>query len=126
MENTNTSVLTKKDHFRNWLRFQLFLNTSSSFDRLYGIGFCYAISATLKKLYSKKEDLIEALKRHSTTFITEPTYGSSIYGATVAMEEAKAKGEEIPDELIINFKTGLMGPLAGFGMKRLTKRKKLI
>lgn len=115
MENTNTSLLTKKDHFRNWLRFQLFLNTSSSFDRLYGIGFCYAISSTLKKLYEKKEDLVEALKRHSTTFITEPTYGASIYGATVAMEEAKARGEEIPDDLIINFKTGLMGPLAGFG-----------
>ncbi len=115
MGNTNEQVLTKKEHFNLWMRFQLFLNTSSSFDRLYGIGYAYALSPVLKKLYPNKEDLTTALKRHSTTFITEPTYGASIYGATVAMEEAKANGDDVPDELIVNFKTGLMGPVAGFG-----------
>lgn len=109
------SLLSKKEHFRIWLKFQLFINTGSSFDRLYGMGFCYTLANFLSKIYTKKEDLINALKRHSTTFITEPTYGAAILGATVAMEEAKAEGEDVPDELITNFKTGLMGPVAGFG-----------
>lgn len=109
------SLLTKKEHFRIWLRFQLFVNTGSSFDRLYGMGFCYSIAKFLNKVYKNKEDLKSALKRHSTTFITEPTYGAAILGATVAMEEAKSEGEDVPEELITNFKTGLMGPIAGFG-----------
>ena len=82
------SLLSKKEHFRIWLKFQLFINTGSSFDRLYGMGFCYTLANFLSKIYTKKEDLINALKRHSTTFITEPTYGAAILGATVAMEEA--------------------------------------
>jgi mannose/fructose/N-acetylgalactosamine-specific phosphotransferase system component IID len=115
VQSEETSVISKRDHFFAWLRYTLFLNTSSSFDRLYGIGFANAIAPLLKKLYPKREKLVAALERQSSTFITEPTYGAVIPGAVVAMEEAKSKGEEIPDELIVGFKTGLMGPIAGFG-----------
>jgi len=34
---------------------------------------------------------------------------------TLSMEEEKANGAEIPDEVITGFKTGLMGPIAGIG-----------
>lgn len=48
-------------------------------------------------------------------FNTEAIWGTPIHGITIAMEEEKAKGEDIPDSAITGIKTGLMGPLAGIG-----------
>ncbi|WP_083768453.1 PTS system mannose/fructose/sorbose family transporter subunit IID [Thermosediminibacter oceani] len=69
----------------------------------------------IKKLYTTKEDIIAAIKRHLVFFNTEPICGSVIHGITIAMEEEKANGEPISDEGINAIKTGLMGPLAGIG-----------
>ena len=46
---------------------------------------------------------------------TEPQLGALIPGITIAMEEARAKGEDVSEELIVNTKNALMGPFAGIG-----------
>jgi PTS system mannose-specific IID component len=67
------------------------------------------------KLYDNKEDQKQLMSRHTQFFNTEPLIGSIIPGIVLGMEEQKASGQDIPDELIGGIKTALMGPLAGIG-----------
>jgi len=60
-------------------------------------------------------DETAALKRHLEFYNTHPWVSSVVFGVTAAMEEQKAKGEEISEETITSVKVGLMGPLAGVG-----------
>lgn len=109
------SILTKKDLIKGWLTWINTAEFSSSFERLQSLAFAAWISPILEKLYKNKEDLKAALKRHLVFFNTEGSWGTLIHGITVAMEEEKAITGEIPDEMIINLKTGFMGPMAGIG-----------
>ena len=83
-------------------------------------GVCSELVTALKKFYPNKEDkphYIEALKRNMTFFNTEAHWGGGpCLGLTLAMEEKKSRNyDAIPGEMIVNLKTGLMGPLAGIG-----------
>ena len=69
----------------------------------------------IKKLYKTDEERGEALRRHSTFYNTEPQLGSVVNGIVIGLEEAKANGQPIEDELIDGVKVGLMGPIAGVG-----------
>ncbi|EJE4563043.1 MULTISPECIES: PTS system mannose/fructose/sorbose family transporter subunit IID [Enterococcaceae] len=115
METQKNSKLTKRDirnvYFRWWMGCELTLN----FERYQGLGFCNSFAPCLEKLYGPGEELQKALKRHLEFFNTQAIWGAMIPGAVLAMEEAKASGEDIPDETITSFKTGLMGPMAGIG-----------
>lgn len=96
----------KKVFWRS-LTFQM----SWCYERMQAQGFCATIIPILKKIYTKKEDLTLALKRHLEFFNTCPNYGGyPILGITVALEEQQAD----PD-MIRGIKTALMGPLAGLG-----------
>ena len=48
-------------------------------------------------------------------FNTEATIGASSPVSCYRLEEDRANGAEIPDEVIASIKTGLMGPMAGIG-----------
>lgn len=110
------NMLTKKDLNKCYIRLSLWGETSINFERMQGIGFCNAMIPALKKLYTTKEDLSEALKRHLQFFNTELMFGNLIFGPTIALEEEKAENpDKIPDELITSFKTGTMGPVAAIG-----------
>lgn len=110
------NMLTKKDLNKCYIRLSLWGETSLNFERMQGIGFCNAMIPALKKLYTTKEDLSEALKRHLQFFNTELMFGNLIFGPTIALEEEKAENpDKIPDELITSFKTGTMGPVAAIG-----------
>ncbi len=108
-------ILSKKDLVKGWLTWINTVEFSSSFERLQSLAFVGWISPILQKLYKNKEDLVAALRRHLVFFNTEGSWGSLIHGITIAMEEEKAISGEIPDEMIVNLKTGFMGPLAGIG-----------
>ena len=69
----------------------------------------------IKKLYDDPEEQKDALRRHSMFYNTEPQIGAIVNGIAVGMEEKKANGEPIDDEVINALKVGLMGPLAGIG-----------
>lgn len=111
----NKVTLSKKDVFKSYLNWFFFAESNYNYERLQATGFAHAMVPIIKKLYSKKEDRIDAIKRHLAFFNTEPMCGSVIHGITIAMEEERANGEAIPVEGINSIKTGLMGPLAGIG-----------
>ena len=115
MENQKTSVLTKKDVTKTYLRWWWTAELSNSFERMQALAVGASFAPVLKKLYPDEEDLKAALKRHLGFFNTQAIWGSLIHGSVLAMEEQKAAGEEVPDEVIVDFKTGLMGPMAGIG-----------
>ncbi|WHH60518.1 PTS system mannose/fructose/sorbose family transporter subunit IID [Petroclostridium sp. X23] len=109
------TVLTKKDVLKAYNRWYWACEVSNSYERMQTLAFCYSISGILAKLYKKREDLVAALQRHLNFFNSQGIWGSTIHGIVIAMEEAKARGEDVPDDTITGIKTGLMGPLAGIG-----------
>ena len=108
--------ITNKDLMKVWWRWVFFQEASVSYERLQAPGFFYAISPVLVKLYGDNpEELTAACKRHMQFYNSEPYCGLAIHGITLALEEERANGAPISDEAINSLKTGLMGPLAGFG-----------
>ena len=113
-------ILSKKDVLKSYLIYWFTAEICHSFERMQAPGFCAALVPALKKFYPNKEDkphYIEALKRNMTFFNTEAHWGGGpCLGLTLAMEEKKSRNyDAIPGEMIVNLKTGLMGPLAGIG-----------
>ena len=81
-----------------------------------GLAFCHVMVPVLEKLYKDNpEELKAAYKRHMQFYNTEPQLGALIPGITIAMEEARAAGEDVSEELIVSTKNALMGPFAGIG-----------
>ena len=107
--------LTKKELIKSWFLWLVFCQSSYSYERMQAPGFAHAMAPIIEKLYDKKEDRADALKRHLVFFNTQPTLGSIIPGIVAAMEEEKSNGAPIDTEAINSIKTGLMGPLAGIG-----------
>ena len=108
-------MLTTKD-LRSMYWRSTFLLGSFNFERMQAIGFCMTLMPAIKKFYpNDKTQQAAALKRHLEFYNTHPWISSVVFGVTAAMEEQRAKGENIGDETITNVKVGLMGPLAGVG-----------
>ena len=75
-----------------------------------------AMLPVIKRLYTDPEDIKAALKRYLVFFNTEPSFiGNVIPGICASLEEERANGADISDEMINGLRTGLMGPLAGVG-----------
>ncbi|WP_300341598.1 PTS system mannose/fructose/sorbose family transporter subunit IID [Fusobacterium sp.] len=108
-------ILNKKDITKAYIRWWWTAEVSNSFERMQAVAVCATMGPVLQKLYKNKEDLVAALKRHLIFFNSQAIWGGLIHGTAIAMEEEKAMGQEIPDEVITGIKTGLMGPLAGIG-----------
>ena len=92
-----------------------FLQASWNYERMQNLGWCYTLVPAIKKLYTKKEDQVAALKRHMEFFNTHPYVAAPIVGVTLALEEERANGADIDDAAIQGVKIGMMGPLAGIG-----------
>ena len=108
-------MLTTKD-LRSMYWRSTFLLGSFNFERMQAIGFCITLMPAIKKFYpDDKTQQAAALKRHLEFYNTHPWISSVVFGVTAAMEEQRAKGEDIGDDTITNVKVGLMGPLAGVG-----------
>ena len=108
-------LLTRQDVFQGWLRWLFFSHSTYNWERMQGMGFAHSMTPIIKKLYTTKEDISAALKRHLVFFNTQPDIGGVIHGVTIAMEEERAAGADISDDAINAVKTGLMGPMAGIG-----------
>ena len=112
---TAEKMLTTRDLRRMYWR-STFLLGSFNFERMQAMGFCYTLMPAIRKVYrGDKAAQAAALKRHLEFYNTHPWVSSVVFGVTAAMEEQKAKGEEISEETITSVKVGLMGPLAGVG-----------
>ena len=112
---TSEKMLTTHDLRRMYWR-STFLLGSFNFERMQAMGFCYTLMPAIRKVYrGDKAAEAAALKRHLEFYNTQPWVSSVVFGVTAAMEEQKAKGEDISEETITSVKVGLMGPLAGVG-----------
>lgn len=107
--------LSKKALKQSWFRWYCGNLASNSFQWLETFGFADSMVPVIKELYDSKEDQIAALKRHAAFYNTEPQIGTVINGVVCGLEEEKANGADIDDEVINGIKIGLMGPLAGIG-----------
>jgi len=104
--------LTKRD-IRNIFFRSLALEANFNFETWQNTGFVFTIIPALKRLYTNKDDMAKALKRHLQLFNTSP-YGSTlVFGITAAMEEQNSRDPDFDAESISTVKLGLMGPLAG-------------
>ncbi len=108
-------TITNKDLRNTFTMWWLTTELSNSYERLQALAFCNAIATPLRRLYPDDEDYSAALQRHLQFYNSEGTFGLIIHGVTLSMEEEKAKGAELPEEVITGIKTGLMGPIAGIG-----------
>lgn len=97
---------------RRWL---LQNEVCDNYARYMAMNFHNAMAPILRKLYTNDADLSEAMHRHQVFFNVEAVFGGLILGGVLAFEEEKANGADIPGEVIIGFKNGLMGPLSGIG-----------
>ncbi|MDF9825739.1 mannose/fructose/N-acetylgalactosamine-specific phosphotransferase system component IID [Breznakia sp. PF5-3] len=107
--------LNKKDIrkcYRNWITFAL---GCQNMERMMAPAFVRMFGLVADKLYDNEEEKIALLQRHTQFFNTEEAMGSIIPGIILGMEEKRAEGEAIPDDLIQSTKTALMGPFAGIG-----------
>lgn len=110
------AILTRKDIDKAAWSYIFFSQATQNFERMMGLAFCHVLEPILKKLYKNDpEEYRRSLQRHMQFYNTEPQLGSLIPGITIAMEEARAKGEDVSEELIVNTKNALMGPFAGIG-----------
>lgn len=109
-------VLDKKDLRLLWLR-SFGLQSAFSFDRMQAIGFAWAMTPLLRKIYrNQPQEFSLALKRHLMFINTNPWVSGPIFAMTADLEIRKALGEQdIEEQAIQGLKSGLMGPLAGVG-----------
>ena len=112
--NNKKVVLSDATRKKVWWRHQ-FLQGSWNYERMQNGGWAFSMIPAIKELYTKKEDQVEALKRHLEFYNTHPYVSSPVMGVTLAMEEEKANGTAIDDAAIQGVKVGMMGPLAGVG-----------
>lgn len=111
-----TKKLDRKDVVKAFIRWSFISHTNYNYERLQASSFVSSLKPVLTKLYGDDiNEMKSALQRHMVFFNTEPHFGGVIHGIVIAMEEQRANGAPITDEVINSVKTGLMGPLAGVG-----------
>ena len=93
----------------------LSVDGSFNYERQMSLAFQYSISPVLKRLYPKKEDMAEALVRHSEFYNVTPPLSPLVTGIAAAMEEQHANDPEFDVTTINAVKASLMGPLSGIG-----------
>ena len=107
--------LTKGDRRKHWL-IGLGAEIGYNYERMQASGNLLAMVPVIRRLYSDPADISAAMKRYLVFFNTEPSFiGNIIPGICASLEEKRANGADVSDEMINGLRTGLMGPLAGVG-----------
>lgn len=113
---TNKSRLTKKELRQIWYRWGFTHLSSMSYEKLQAHAWAFSYIPFAEKYYKDDpEAKRRLLVRHSMFYNTEPQTGQIINGIVASMEEEIALGKDVPEELPVNIKATLMGPLAGIG-----------
>lgn len=106
------TVLTKKDITKAAYRWQMMSCSTLNYEVLQGGTFAYAIAPALRKIYANDEEYKEALLSHYRYFNSNPWTVNVIVGAVLALEDSQGNDARTT---IQDFKTSMMGPLAGIG-----------
>lgn len=110
----NREPLTKKELDRLFWRYQLQYLYSCNLENWHGNSYVYDMAPLYRKYYDK-EGRRAGMLRMIDFINTEQTTASVLWGILVSMEEQKALGAPVDDEMIRTVKSSLMGPLAGIG-----------
>ena len=100
--------LSKHDVRMCYLNWTMFSHSCYNYERLQATSFAEAMGVILKKLYPNKEDLGREMGKHFVFFNTEPNTGGVIHGVVIAMEEQRANGAPISEDMINGIKTCLL------------------
>ncbi len=92
----------------------LLIQSSWSFDRMQSLGFAYAMTPALRRLYPNDEEYRRRINLHLDYFNTQPYLASFVLGAAVRMEEERASGRNRSAD-ITGMKNTLMAPLGALG-----------
>lgn len=109
-----SSKLNKKDLKQIFIRY-LALNAMNDYPGQMHNGYTFSLMPAIDKIYDKKEDRIEAKKRHMEYFNITPNIAGFALGISAAMEEENEKNPDLDATSINAVKTGLMGPLSAIG-----------
>lgn len=108
--------LTKKELNQIWMRWGFTHLSSMSYEKLQAHAWAYAFIPFANKYYKDDPEAMRRLYiRHSMFYNTEPQTGQLVNGIVASLEEEIAIGNDVPEELPVNIKATLMGPLAGIG-----------
>lgn len=108
--------LTKRELRQIWYRWGFTHLSSMSYEKLQAHAWAFSYIPFVEKYYKNDpEAKRRLLVRHSMFYNTEPQTGQIINGIVASMEEEIALGKNVPEELPVNIKATLMGPLAGIG-----------
>lgn len=115
-DNAKRLSLSKKSLKKTYFWWIFTAELSNSYERLQALSFCVSMLPSLRELYKDdKEEYKAALRRHLQFFNSEGTFAGLILGGICSLEEERASGADLPDEMFSGLKTGLMGPMAGIG-----------
>lgn len=112
--NNGTKKLTKNDLRKVFWR-SCAIDFSWNFERQCSMGYAYAMAPVIRKLYTKKEDISAALKRHLEFFNVTSQVSTLPLGISAAMEEENANNPDFDTSSINGVKTALMGPVSAIG-----------
>lgn len=116
MDKEKEKVLSKKGVRKAYFSWMFWNLSIQNMERMQGPAIVKMLATVKDELYPEdRQAQKELLQRHSNFFNTEPYLGCIVPGAILGMETEKARGGDIPDELITGVKTALMGPFAGIG-----------
>ena len=110
----SSEPLTQKELKKLFWRYNLFYSSCINFENWHGCGYAYDIIPLLKKYYNK-EGQQQGMERHMDFHNNEHTTANIVWGVMVGMEEQKALGYDVEDDMIRTTKSALMGPVAGIG-----------
>ncbi|MDR0587110.1 MAG: PTS system mannose/fructose/sorbose family transporter subunit IID [Treponema sp.] len=108
--------LTKHDLGKTFRYYMTMIMAMQSMERFQAPPFASFMGKLGEKFYPGDIEKQKTLmKRHTLFFNSHPVGAMIPAGLALGMEEERAEGKDVPDELINNTKTALMGPLAGMG-----------
>ena len=112
---SNMKKLSNRDLFNAYAYWMMFALAAQNMERMEAPAFAGMMGKAADKLYEDPEEQKALMLRHTQFYNTQPMVGVMINGIALGMEEQRACGENVPDELISSTKTALMGPLSGIG-----------
>ncbi len=81
----------------------------------HALGVIYTLLPAINRFYKTKEEIAQAIVRHTTWFNATMHINNFIMGLVVALEHRNSEDENFDDSSITAVKASLMGPLSGIG-----------
>jgi len=107
-------MIRRIDLLKVYMR-SFFIQGSWNFERMLGLGFCFALIPIAKRLYSTNEEIKQFLKRHLQFFNAHPFTSSWLLGAIAKLEQQTITKESVDQRSLQVFKERLCGPLGAIG-----------